>query len=72
MTDVVVYLDYEGRSIRLTDERKEHIFKHVEMHGQLDRVAETLRSPELVVATNLDEMVHVYHRYYARTPVTSK
>lgn len=72
MTDVVVYTDYEGRSIRLTNERKEHILEHVEMHGQLDRIRETLKSPELVIATNLDEAIHVYHRYYAQTPVTSK
>ncbi len=72
MTDEVVFTDYQGRSIRLTDERQQHILEHVEMRGQLDRIRETLKSPELVVATSLDETVHVYHRFYSQPPVTSK
>lgn len=42
------------------------------MAEQFDRIAETLAQPELVVATTVDESVHVYHRFYEATPVTSK
>ena len=37
-------IDYEGRAIRLTDERLEHILKHPEMRGMEQRIAETLRT----------------------------
>lgn len=42
------------------------------MAGQLEQIAETLAQPELVVATTADKTVHVYHRFYRATPVTSK
>lgn len=64
--------DYEGRVVRFTSERLAHVLLHPEMDGQLDRIQETLLEPELVVATRADETVHVYHRHYTSTPVTSK
>ncbi len=64
--------DHEGREIRLTAERRAHILQRPEMLNQFDRIAETLNNPEIVVATDADEAVHVYHRYYETTPVTSK
>jgi hypothetical protein len=70
--DVIEITDYQGRSIRLTAERREHILEHPEMADQLARVLETLQAPESVVATAADETVHVYQRYYETTPVTSK
>jgi hypothetical protein len=42
------------------------------MEQQLERLIETLQSPELIVATDADSSAHVYHRYYSVTPVTSK
>jgi predicted thioesterase len=68
----VILTDHKGRAVRLTAERRAHILEHPEMVGQFERVAETLAQPELVVATTVDENVHVYHRYYAVTPVTGK
>lgn len=70
--DTVILTDHEGRKIRLTTERREHILKHPEMVDQFERVSETLGVPETVVATSADNTVHVYHRYYESTPVTSK
>jgi len=58
--------------VRLTEERRQHILEHPEMAGEFDRIAETLAQPELVVATTVDKSVHVYHRCYEATPVTSK
>ena len=68
----MTFVDYLGRSVRLTQEREAHIFEHPEMANQMHRVQETLQKPELVVATLADETVQVYHRYYTQTPVTSK
>lgn len=72
MDDVTILTDHQGRDIRLTDERRQHILEHPEMAAQFERIVETLKTPETVVATEADESVHVYHRYYETTPVTSK
>lgn len=64
--------DHQGRTVRLTVERREHILQHPEMSGQFERVLETLQSLETVITTLVDATVHVYHRYYEITPVTSK
>jgi hypothetical protein len=65
-------LDYAGRRVRLTGERRDHILEHPELATQFALIYETLVMPEMVVATPVDESVHVYHRHYDSTPVTSK
>ncbi|MEZ4727004.1 MAG: hypothetical protein R3E79_07715 [Caldilineaceae bacterium] len=70
--ETTTLIDYQGRLIRLTAERKEHILEHPEMIGQLTLLEEVLANPELIIATNADSSVHVYHRFYSTTPVTSK
>ena len=42
------------------------------MKDQFQRIAETINKPETVISTYADPTVHVYHRYYEITPVTSK
>lgn len=42
------------------------------MTAQFERIQETIKSPETITTTNADDTVHVYHRYYEITPVTSK
>ena len=64
--------DYRGRKIRLTDERWQHAIEHAEMAGQLSRLGWTLRSPDRVLRSRLDTSVHLYYRWFPRTPVTSK
>jgi hypothetical protein len=64
--------DYEGRDIRLTEERLEHIERRPEMVSQLDRIEETLEYPDEVRRSEQDEAVHLYHRGYESTPVTEK
>ncbi len=70
--DTIILIDHEGREIRLTPERRDHILEHPEMAEQFERIQETVKTPELVIATTADDAVHVYHRYYETTPVTSK
>ena len=72
MDNSCCFVDYQSRSIRLTDERRQHILKHPEMAAQFPRVQETLAKPDFVICTTADETVHVYHRYYEETPVTRK
>lgn len=70
--DAIILIDHAGREIRLTMERRNHILEHPEMVGQFERIQETIQTPETVIATTTDDTVHVYHRYYETTPVTSK
>ena len=68
----LILTDHHGRVIRLTAERQAHILEHPKLFGQLERLKETIASPTLIVATTVDDTVHVYHRHYASTPVTRK
>jgi len=61
-----------GRAVRLTEERKAHILKHAEMEGQLDKLEEVLREPDVIVRSQHDPAVHLYHKHYRETPVTEK
>lgn len=67
-----VFVDHEGRAIRLTNERWQHIINHAEMLDQRNRIVETLTEPDHVIATIADNNIYVYQRFYQQTPVTSK
>jgi hypothetical protein len=69
---MVILADYEGRSIRLTDERWRHIEEHPEMIGLRRAVAETLREPEAVIQSASDPLPRLYYRFYHRTMVGGK
>jgi len=65
--------DLFNRNIRLTDERLEHIeLDHPEMSGQIDKIAETLQNPEIVIRSRSDSEVELFYRYYSETPVGDK
>ncbi|MGE0823145.1 MAG: hypothetical protein AB7G75_15545 [Candidatus Binatia bacterium] len=67
-----VLQDHLGRAVRLTDERLAHLLEHIEMVGQLDKVQETLQDPHVIVRSQRDPNVHLYHKHYPATPVTEK
>ena len=69
---VKILTDYEGRSVRLTDERLAHILEHPEMAGMVDKIEETLAKPESVVESLSDPEAHLYYRYYLGTLVGDK
>lgn len=52
--------DYDGRSVRLTDERLEHIRKdHPELVGREDLIGTTIRHPRKVVQSISDPSVRL-------------
>jgi hypothetical protein len=61
--------DYEGLSVRFTDERLEHILEHPEMVGLEDAIAQTLAMPELVIRSVSDEEVRLHYRFCRDTCV---
>jgi hypothetical protein len=56
--------DFEGRAVRLTDERPQHILEHPEMTGLESSIEETLSSPETVIQSLSDAEARLYYRYY--------
>jgi hypothetical protein len=70
----MIYLqDKDGRLVRLTGERREHLESdHPEMQGQITRIEETLREPEQVIRSRTDPQAELHYRLYATTPVTRK
>jgi hypothetical protein len=65
--------DNQGRLIRLSDERLDHLeSQHPEMAGQLDRIVNTLTEPDKVIRSRTDASVELFYKYYASTPVSRK
>jgi hypothetical protein len=65
-------LDFQGREVRLTAERHEHILDHPEMMEMDPEIEETLLNPERVVQSASDDDVHLYYRFYFRTVMGGK
>ena len=55
-------IDFQGRPVRLTDERRQHILEHPEMAGMESALAETLRDPQLVIRSRTDETATLNYR----------
>ena len=64
--------DYQGRSVRLTDERLAHILEHPEMASVASWIDETLADPDTVAESVSDPLVALYYRWYTTTPVGPK
>jgi hypothetical protein len=65
-------IDFQGRPVRLTDERRQHILEHPEMAGMESALAETLGDPQLVIRSQTDETATLNYRYYLQTLVSGK
>lgn len=66
------FKDRFGRSVRLTQEREAHILRHPELQGQIANLETVLQEPDIIVRSLRDPDVHLYHKHYAKTPVTEK
>jgi hypothetical protein len=64
--------DYEGRAVRLTDERLAHIREHPEMAELEAAIEETLARPARVVQSLSDLQAQLYYRWYVGTAVGDK
>jgi hypothetical protein len=68
-----VYIDINGRNIRLTKERYEHIILfHPEVEKALILIEETIKNPDYIVQSISDENVELYYHYFVSTPVGDK
>lgn len=65
--------DVHGRSVRLTEERREHLeTNHPEMAGQIPRIAQTLADPDVIIRSGVGQDTELFYRLYEQTPVTRK
>ncbi len=64
--------DYQGLSIRLTDERLAHILEYPEMVGLEGSIEETLVHPQKVIESFSDPQARLYYRFYVGTRVGDK
>jgi hypothetical protein len=69
---VKTFKDFEGKTIRLTEERLRHILDHPEMRDKIESIAETLKTPQAVIESLSDPRAHLYYRYYLGTRVGDK
>lgn len=64
--------DCFGKSVRLTEERLEHIREHPEMIGLESEISKVLASPEFVVESLSDASVNLFYDFYSHTIVAGK
>jgi len=64
MAILFIVKDKSGRSIRLTQERWQHIQKHPEMPSQLEQIKDTLLHPDTITDVAYDPDVRFYYRHY--------
>jgi hypothetical protein len=67
-----LYLDYQSRRIRLTEERLAHILEHPEMKDVEPRIEQTLAKPERVIESLSDPQARLYYRYCVGTRIGNK
>ena len=60
-----IFEDNQGRLVRLTDERLEHLeSQHPEMVGQLNRILETLKVSDKIIRSKIDKTVELFYKHY--------
>jgi len=64
--------DYQGRDVRLTDERLRHILEHPEMANLEAALEETLLRPQYVIQSQVDSATELSYRFYIGTQVGDK
>ncbi len=65
-------VDYQGRTVRLTDERSQYILEHPEMVGMEAAIEQTLKEPETVFRSTTDPAVALSYRSIPGTLVGDK
>lgn len=64
--------DYQGRPVRLTEERLAHIIERPEMRELEPQIVETVHHPRLVIESISDPSAQLNYRFYLGTQVGDK
>ena len=61
------------KRVILSETKYKHICeKHPEVRGELERMKETLVSPQTIRRSAYDEKVWLFYRFFRKTPVSAK
>ena len=58
----MLFTDYAGRTIRLTDERRAHLLEHPEMIELEPMLSQAIALPDVVIRSRTDDTVQLYYR----------
>lgn len=61
-----------GKTVRLDEDRWDHVLEHPEMENQIDRVSKTVVNPDEVRKSVHNPSVCLFYKFYNDTPVTEK
>ena len=61
---MLFFNDLWGNSLRLTDERINHILEHPEMIDEMDKITDTLIDPDYVIQSKSDNDVILFNKFY--------
>lgn len=64
MSLIFIIKDKTGRSIRLTDERWQHLSKHLHIQQDAEKIKETLQNPDKITDYSYDKNIRHYYKYY--------
>ena len=68
-----IFRDYQGRQVRFTNERLDHILEsHEDMEPLIFAIRETLELPDAVIQSNTNRNAHLYYREYTETHAGDK
>ena len=67
-----ILTDYQGRAVRLNEERLAHVLERPEMRGMESALQETLRQPTLVIEARTASQVQLNYRFYIGTRIGDK
>ena len=67
------FTEYNGRNVRLTDERLQHITdQHPSVLELPDAIEETLENPDAVRLSSRNRSTRLYYRWYTETKYNDK
>jgi len=66
------FRDVWRNRVSFTDERMSHLLEHPEMRGQTDKIAETILEPAVVIQSQSDVTVRLFHRFYRQLNIGDK
>ena len=68
-----IFRNFQGRQVRFTNERLDHILEsHEDMEPLIFAIRETLELPNAVIQSNTNRNAHLYYREYTETHAGDK
>ena len=68
----MIFKDYKGRTVRLTEERIAHFVKRLVNAGLLEKLEETVADPDFVIESRTDAMAVIHYCFYRGTRAGDK